>query len=426
MKYAMYTLGCKVNQYESDAMSDIMLSFGCTPTEAGGIPDIAIINSCSVTEHSDKKACQLVSKLKRMNGDMTVVLCGCFPQAFPDAAAETGADIIFGTGGKKKLAERLERYFSDGRRIVDTSAPDSVYEELGAPCEDGRTRAFVKIEDGCDCFCSYCIIPYARGRVRSRSLADIKKEVKKQSEAGHKEIVLVGINLSCYGKDIGLRLADAVEAVCENPLVERVRLSSLEPELLTDDDISRLAAQEKFCPHFHLSLQSGCNATLKRMNRHYTAEEYAELVGKLRSVFPGCAVTTDIMVGFCGETDEEFAESMEFAEKIGFAKMHVFTYSVRSGTAAARRTDHVAEQVKAERYRKMSALDERMSQSFLESRVGRQTEVLIQKRTSPDFAKGLAPDYTEVKIYDSSAKKHDIIRVKIVGVEKGLCIGEEL
>ena len=262
--------------------------------------------------------------------------------------------------------------------------------------------------------------------MRSRSLEDIVSEVTECVAAGQKEIVLVGINLSCYGKGTEKNLADAVETVCGIRGVERVRLSSLEPELLDEDMIKRLAAQEKLCPHFHLSLQSGSNATLKRMNRRYTAEEYLEIVENLRRYFDNPAITTDIMVGFAGETDEEFEESYAFAEKVGFSKIHVFSYSIREGTSAAKRTDHVPENVKAERYHRLSRLDEKMHKEFLDSQVGTVQEILVEKRRSSDYANGLTPNYTPVRVYGSEALRQDVVKVKITAVEGDSCIGEEI
>lgn len=425
MKFAIHTLGCKVNQYESSALSDLMISKGYTYTDNNLEADIYIINSCTVTENSDKKAKQAVSHYKRSKPEGIAVLTGCYPQAFPDEAEKSGADIITGAAERNKIPERIEQFLQKGARVSAVTPQTNTYEEF-ASANTGKTRAFVKIEDGCDRFCSYCIIPYARGRVRSRSLEDVNKEVRQQALAGHKEAVLVGINLSCYGKDIGLTLADAVETACSVEGIERVRLSSLEPELLTPEIIARLAAQPKLCPHFHLSLQSGCDETLKRMNRHYTTAEYAEIVDNLRKAFPNCAITTDVMVGFAGETEEEFSHSLDFVNKIGFSQIHVFTYSIRKGTAAADRTDHVAPQIKAERYKKMVALGENLRQKFLNSQLDTVQKVLIQKRTSKDFANGLTGNYTSVKIYNSSAKKHDIVTVRLKKVENGFCVGKEV
>lgn len=428
MKYAIQTFGCKVNQYESAAVAKAMDEHGYEHTDDIFGADIVIINSCSVTENSDKKAKQLITKLKKRNPACITALAGCFPQAFPDEAEKLSADIIIGTEQKTSLADRIDEFVRNTAAYINIP-PRPVktqYEELGL-ADMGKTRAFIKIEDGCDRFCSYCIIPTARGSVRSRPLDEIVKEARFQQSRGHKEIVLVGINLSCYGSEIGLRLVDAIEAVCAVDGVERVRLSSLEPELLTDDDISRMAKQEKLCPHFHLSLQSGCAATLKRMNRHYTPDEYYEIVKNLRAHFPDCSITTDVMVGFAGETDEEFAESVEFMKKVGFAAAHVFTYSVRAGTAAARRTDFVPPEVAAKRYKIMSGLASELKASYFKSCVGKTEKVLIQRRESDEYANGLTPQYVPVRIYGSNAKKQDILTVRITSAtDSEFCVGEEI
>ncbi|MBR4305424.1 MAG: MiaB/RimO family radical SAM methylthiotransferase, partial [Ruminiclostridium sp.] len=292
MEYAIHTFGGKVNQYESAVISRGMTEMGFIKTEDIRKAEVVVINSCSVTEQSDKKACQLIRKLKSGNPQCIVALCGCFPQAFKCEAEKSGADIIIGTENKNKLPEIIYDYVNNSQKDIYCNVS-----ELGdrlcfknMPFSDmGKTRAFIKIEDGCDRYCSYCIIPYARGKVRSRAIEDIIEETKFQVGCGHKEIVAVGINLSLYGSDIGLRLADAVHAICSVDGVERVRLSSLEPELISEADIERLSRETKLCPHFHLALQSGCEATLKRMNRHYTPDEYYEIVENLRRYFPDCS-----------------------------------------------------------------------------------------------------------------------------------------
>lgn len=425
MRYAILTFGCKVNQYESNAISNDMTGEGFVKTELPEEADVVIINSCTVTETGSKKVCHEIRRLKGRNSNVIIVLTGCFSQAFPEEAMKSGADIICGTADRRKIPTYIKSYSSSIPQNLVSDTP-TVYEEVNFSNTTGKTRAFIKIEDGCDRFCSYCIIPYARGRVRSRSLSSIKAEVEACVRDGHKEIVLVGINLSCYGKDSGLTLADAVEAAASFEGIERVRLSSLEPELLDEAMINRLSRVKKLCPHFHLSLQSGSDGTLKRMNRHYTADEYYEIVCNLRKAFPNAAITTDIMVGFPGETEEEFKETLAFAERVGFGKIHVFTYSVRKGTAAEKRTDHIPEEIKGLRYKEMTELDKKLHSRFLKSQVGTVQPVLVQKRTSPDYASGLTQNYTKVRIYGSTAEKHDIISVKIVGVEEEYCLGEEI
>lgn len=414
MKYAIHTFGCKVNQYESAVISDGMKREGFSFTEDIFSADVVIINSCSVTEHSDKKAAQLIKKLKSRNPLCVIVLAGCMSQAFPEKATALPADIIIGTEGKAEIAKRVLGFINNTQRFIDIpKRPVGKSYELTDAADMKKTRAFIKIEDGCDRFCSYCIIPTARGSVRSRPIEDIVAETKKQVDWGHKEIVLVGINLSCYGMDFGLRLADAVEAVAGVEGVIRIRLSSLEPEMMTEEDVKRLSAIPQFCPHFHLSLQSGSANTLKRMNRHYSPSEYKEIVDRIRRYFPDCAITTDVMVGFAGETDEEFIESYNFVRDIGFSGVHVFTYSVRPGTAAEKLGNFVSSSVAAERYKKMSELAQRLKSEFYINSVGKTAEVLIQRKESEEYSNGLTPNYIPVRIYGSKAQRHDIVRVKI-------------
>ena len=423
MLFTIKTFGCKVNQYESIGISTAMRRAGFCETADEKTAEIVIINSCSVTSASDKKACHEIARIKKANPSAVVLLMGCFPQAFPEEAENSGADIIMGNRSKENAPRLIEKYLLNKNRMAQIAEMPAVYEGMELCRQGEKTRAFIKIEDGCNRFCSYCIIPYARGRVRSRSIENIVSEVKTCAAAGQREIVLVGINLSCYGQDTGKNLADAVEAVSAVDGVERVRLSSLEPELLDEKMLDRLSSLKKLCPHFHLSLQSGSNETLKRMNRRYTAEEYYEIVRNIRSRFPNAAVTTDIMVGFAGETDEEFAETCRFAEKVGFAKIHVFSYSVREGTAAAKRTDHIPEALKNSRYKILSDIDSRLHTDFLKSQTDTVQEILIEKRKSPDYVNGYTPNYTPVRIYGADIPRHSIVKVRITGAENGYCVG---
>lgn len=424
MFFNIKTFGCKVNQYESIGISTAMRKAGFEETADEKTADIIIINSCSVTGASDKKACHEITRIKKADSSVIVLLTGCFPQAFPFEAEKSGADIVTGNASKSSIPDILKKYLSEKEKTVEIASLPDVYESMELCRQGEKTRAFIKIEDGCNRFCSYCIIPYARGRVRSRSLDDIVSEVSECAGAGQKEIVLVGINLSCYGQDIGKNLADAVEAVCGVEGVERVRLSSLEPELLDEAMLDRLSLQKKLCPHFHLSLQSGSDATLKRMNRRYTADEYYRIVCSIRNRFPDAAITTDIMVGFAGETDDEFQETCRFAEKTGFSKIHVFSYSIREGTAAAKRTDHIAENLKNERYKILSEIDKKMHSDFLASQTGTEQDILVEKRKSPDYVNGYTKNYTPVRIYGADIPRHSIVRVKITGSENGYCTGK--
>ena len=333
MRVAFYTLGCKVNQYETQVIRQRFESDGFDIVSSNDISDIYIVNSCTVTANGDRKTRQMIRRFRRNNPNAIIALIGCFPQAFPeDAQILNDADVIIGTQNKSQVLNLVKEHMASGKRIVSILPHENheSFEKMSVSTFYERTRAFIKIQDGCERHCSYCIIPTARGPIRSKPIAELEEELKDLANSGYKEVVLVGINLSCYGLDIGLRLIDAIRIACSIDGIERVRLGSIEPELLSDEDIISLANLDKLCDQFHLSLQSGCDATLKRMNRHYTANDYAELVGKLRDAFPNAAITTDIMVGFPGETAEEFEESRKFAEEIAFAKAHVFAYSIRA------------------------------------------------------------------------------------------------
>lgn len=427
MRAAFYTFGCKVNQYETQAISQVFEEDGFTVVPFSGEADVYLINSCTVTSSGDKKTKQLVRQTKRRHPEAAVVLTGCFPQAFPEqAAAIQEADLVAGAKDRAALLANVKQILSDKKRLVTLSPHVSgePFEPMHVSRFDEHTRAFVKIEDGCDRWCSYCIIPKARGPIRSKPVDEIKAELSALAENGYKEVVLVGINLSSYGKETGtFRLAEAVEAACSVEGIERVRLGSLEPELLTDEDLSRMAAHEKFCPQFHLSLQSGCDRTLKQMNRHYTAAEYKALCERIRAQFENPSITTDIMVGFAGETDEDFAESVRFAEEIGFAKVHVFAYSVREGTRAAKMDGHLPQSVKDARSREMIARTDAVHERFLQTQLNRVQSVLFETQQDGIYT-GYTPNYTRVFAPYSRDICGEILPVRLTAVKDGACAGE--
>lgn len=426
MKAKLITLGCKVNQYESEAMLEALLRGGFQEAGPGEQADLVVVNSCTVTAQSDQKVRQALRRAKRENPGAVAVLTGCMPQAFPEeAAALEEADIVLGNARREDLLPRVLEYLSHKQRIVDIAPHQQgeAFERLSVSAFHGRTRAFLKIEDGCDRFCSYCIIPYARGRVRSKPLADIAAEVARLGEAGYREVVLTGINLPAYGKELGLHLCDAVEAACAAPGIRRVRLGSLEPEQLTPPVIARMAAQEKLCPQFHLSLQSGCDETLRRMNRHYTTGEYRHIVQDLRRAFPGCAITTDIMVGFAGETEEEFEQSLAFAREIAFAKAHVFAYSRRPGTRAYDMPGQVPNRVKEERSRRMLQAAGETQRAFLQAQVGRVEEVLFEQRRAQGLWEGYTPNYTPVLLPSGQDLSGRLLRVELTAAQGEACVG---
>lgn len=405
MRVAFYTLGCKVNQYETEIMSSQFAQDGFDVVNHEDEADVYIINSCTVTAAGDKKTKQLIKRFKQRNQSAIVALTGCFPQAFPDEAEALGsADVIQGSYNRTAILSNVKKALATRERIIDITPHQSKeqFEPMSATKFTDhslhlRTRAFVKIEDGCDRYCSYCIIPKARGPIRSKELLDIKSEVEGLVKNGYKEIVLVGINLSSYGKEKGdIRLIDAIKLVASIDGVERVRLGSLEPELLTDSDIAEMAAEKKFCPQFHLSLQSGSDDTLKRMNRHYTSAEYMDIVRKIRNQFKNPSITTDIMVGFAGETEQEFAESLEFMKAVQFARVHVFSYSIRKGTRAAEFKDQVDKSVKEHRSKLMSQAAIERQREFLGSQLGEICEVLFETKLDLESYVGYTKNYTKV------------------------------
>ncbi len=431
MKVAFYTLGCKVNQYDTQAVTESFTSKGYETVGYYMDADVYIVNSCTVTAESDRKTRQAVRRFKKYHPDSVVVLTGCMPQAFPNTADELPeADIVLGNRDYDELFRLLEQYFSCGNRQVQITEhiKGATYKGIsltgaGITGFRERTRAAVKIEDGCDRFCSYCIIPYARGRVRSKQLDELHGELESLEKAGFAEVVLVGINLSAYGSDIGSTLCDAVELACSFEGIKRVRLGSLEPDRITAGMIEQLSRQAKLCPQFHISLQSGCDETLHTMNRHYTAKDYEALCIKLRSTFKDCTLTTDVMVGFPTESEDEFYESLEFVKKIKFEKVHVFPYSPRSGTKAADMKPQIAKVQKEKRSREMIAAAQEIRNKFLTSQIGLTVEVLVEGNIDIGIAQGYTPNYTPVKVKSADIPAGTVCRVKITDVEDDYCVG---
>lgn len=421
--------GCKVSQYETDCLKSMFEQDGFSISDSPQSADVILINSCTVTAAADGKCLYALRKYRRDNPSAVIIFTGCLPQASPQTAQKLAqADIITGTKERFKLPQLLAQFLENKQRIIDIESysKNDAFEKLSGGRFDDKTRAFVKIQDGCNQFCSYCIIPYSRGRCRSKPLSDIRTEVSKLAADGHKEIVLTGINLAFYGIEYGLRLIDAIEECCKINGVERLRLGSLEPEMISNEDLLRLSRLPQFCPQFHLSLQSGCDRTLQRMYRKYNTSDYLSLVSKIRHVFPECSITTDIMVGFPCETDQDFEESLAFTERIGFAKIHVFQYSPRNGTRAAT-LRQIPKEVKRERADRMKALAAQLQREYLKKQVGKTVPVLFERENSPDFHQGHAPDYTLIKIPSKNCEKSlrkMIFYVKIKDSNDDFCIGK--
>lgn len=430
MKAAFYTLGCKVNQYESQAMAQSLERHGITVVDSTENADIYVINSCTVTAESDRKTRQTVRRFKKLHPDSIVVLTGCMPQASPEAGEKLGeADIVIGNKSNALLYEYIMQYINGSGRIVAVSEHRSGEAFCGDTVSGfrERTRAIVKIEDGCNRFCSYCIIPYARGRVRSKPLEELKSEVALLAENGFCEIVLVGINLSAYGTESGGNIVDAVRAAAEPEGIKRVRLGSLEPDHITDDVISGLAEIKEFCPQFHISLQSGCDKTLKRMNRHYDSKEYFELCQKLRSVFPDATLTTDVMVGFPDETPEDFESSLEFVKKVGFEKVHVFPYSRRPGTPADRMSGQVEQKEKERRAAIMIEETNKLRAEFFNSLIGKTVEILPEENHN-GFVQGYTANYVPVRLKMNADITKALVKAEITAVSPDgeYCEGREI
>ena len=432
---APLTLGCKVNQYETDGMIELLKEAGMTAVSFEEKADVYLINTCSVTNMADKKSRQMIHRAKKLNPDAVVIAAGCYVQAAKDKLMEDDRiSIIIGNNKKKDIVRILEDYLQAGvtdEGMLDISA-EKEYEPLTINSTLEHTRAYVKIQDGCNQFCSYCIIPYVRGRIRSRDIASIIEEVERLALTGVKEIVLTGIHISSYGKDkeneVGL--ADVIDAISKIESIKRIRLGSLEPSIITDEFIDRIVDNEKVCPHFHLSLQSGCNTVLKRMNRKYTCEEYFEKCEMLRKAFDRPALTTDVIVGFPGETEEEFRDTVDYLTKLNLYEMHIFKFSPRQGTVAAGMKDQVAPEIKNQRSDVLLALSERNKQAYEASFRGENLDVLVEekvRREGKDGYRGHTERYMDIFVEEECmhricGRQTDIINhvVKIpygVGVE---------
>ena len=417
MRYAIYTLGCKVNQYETQALETELLRRGHTLVPFGDEADAYIINTCTVTAVSDRKSRNAIRRAKKRNPAAVVAVCGCYAQTAPEDVAALGVDLVSGTGDRLGFLNEVERLSSLVRAeaelapemLVDNIMTHRSFEQLPAGGLEGRTRAMLKVEDGCVNFCTYCIIPYARGPVRSLPLPAAVAQAEKLARDGYREIVLTGIEISSWGHEFrdGTGLIDLVEGVCRAAPELRVRLGSLEPRTITEDFCRRAAALPNLCPHFHLSMQSGCDAVLKRMNRKYDTARYYESVTLLRGFFDRPAITTDLIVGFPGETEEEFTATLEFVEKCAFSAMHIFPYSRRTGTPAAKMADQVPNAVKEERAARAGALAARLKAAYLEQWVGASLPVLFEEEKE-GLWRGHAPNYVEVMARGEAL--HNVIR----------------
>lgn len=420
LKAALHNLGCKVNAYETEAMAQILEKNGYEIVPFSDIADVYIVNTCSVTNMADRKSRQMLHKAKKMNEDAVVVAAGCYVQTATEKLLEDlSVDILIGNNKKKDIVEELQKYFDDNKynkNVIDINATNE-YEELELATVTEHTRAYIKIQDGCNQFCSYCIIPYARGRIRSREFDNIKQEVTELAQKGFKEIVLTGIHLSSYGNNEN-KLIDVVEMIAGIEGVERIRLGSLEPNIVTENFAKRLAKVDKICPHFHLSMQSGCDNTLKRMNRHYTSDEYFEKCELLRKYFDNPAFTTDVIVGFPGETQEDYEISREFVKKVRFSELHVFKYSKRDGTVAAKMENQIPEPVKTERSEDLIKVGENLTMEYRRKFIGKKVSVLFEEIINvagENYWVGHTKEYIKVIMKSDKDISGDIKNVSLIG-----------
>lgn len=423
-KAALHNLGCKVNAYETEAMGQLLQDAGYEIVPFAPGADVYIVNTCTVTNIADRKSRQMLHRAKKMNPDAVVVAVGCYVQAAEkDLWQDASIDLIIGNNRKKDLVDILEQYEKSAvREAVLDIGRTKEYERLSVSETSVRTRAYLKIQDGCNQFCSYCIIPYTRGRVRSRSMEDVLQEVRSLAAGGCQEVVLTGIHLSSYGADLGTDLDRLIAAVHEEDGIRRIRLGSLEPGIVTEEFVKNLASMPKVCPHFHLSLQSGCNTVLKRMNRRYTAEEYYERCRLIRRYFETPALTTDVIVGFPGETEEEFLQTREFLDKVNFYETHIFQYSRRRGTRAASMENQIAPDVQHERSRVLIGDSSRRQAAFEDALAGKCAEVLFEETVCMDgkmYATGHTKEYVKVFLETDQSLHNQILQVYMTGERVG-------
>jgi threonylcarbamoyladenosine tRNA methylthiotransferase MtaB len=427
---AFYTLGCKVNQYETEAMIESFENAGYETVEYTEYADVYIINTCTVTNMGDRKSRQIIRRALDINPNAFVAVVGCYSQIAPKEVFEIpGVSLVVGTNERSRIVELVEYTMEKEEKLnlVDDIMEVREFEEMSIKKYKSRTRAFLKIQEGCDQYCTYCIIPYARGHIRSRKPESIMAEVKELAESGFREVVLTGIHVASYGKDLGdISLIKIIEMIHQIDGIERIRMSSVDPNVMTDEFIGRLRNLPKICRHFHLSLQSGCDETLKRMNRKYTTEEYKNVVRKLRGAFDDVAITTDLIVGFPGETEEEFKETVAFIEEISFSAMHIFKYSPRAGTPASKYKNQVKPQEKESRSKLITSIAKKNEEKFKKSFIGAQKSVLYEQLVDEEnlLFEGLTDNYIRVVSESQDDLKGKIIKTKLIELSEDYIIGK--
>lgn len=415
-KIAFITLGCKVNMYDTEAMAELFAKKGYEIVDFEEFAHVYLINTCTVTNLGDKKSRQMIRRAKRLNPQSVVVATGCYAQVASDEVSKIeGINIVIGTKNRSEIVETVENYVAE-KGVLNTVSDimgEKEFEPLQISRLTNRTRAYIKIQEGCNRYCTYCIIPYARGPIRSRKPEEVVAEVENLAQNGFKEVVLTGIHVASYGLDLGdITLADIIERVHAVEGIERIRFSSMEPLAIDEEFVERMKALPKVCDHYHLSLQSGCNRTLKRMNRKYTAEEYAKACQRLRENFPNVAITTDIIVGFPDETEEDFKESLAFAEEMKLEKIHTFPYSPKRGTPAAKMKNQISGEIKSQRSKEMIALSDKMNLDFLKSNIGETVPVLFEDMEK-GYWQGHTTNYIKVIVKSQENLNNKIINVKL-------------
>lgn len=419
---AVHTLGCKVNQYDTEAMLELFEAAGYAHVPFEGEADVYLVNTCTVTGTGDQKSLKLIRRLHREHPESDVIVCGCLAQRDAERVTLPGVRLVVGTRQRGEVVSLYEQAVREDRAICAVGGlKDAPFEHLSVRRHEGKTRAVMKIQEGCDRWCAYCVIPAVRGPVRSMPLEQVREEAERLAAAGYRELVVTGIHLASYGRERGERLIDAIRAVHDVPGVERVRLGSLEPVVVTEDFCRELAGMRGLCPQFHLSLQSGSDTVLARMKRRYTAEEYLRAVELLRKYLPGCALTTDVLCGFPGETDEEADETLRFVERVAFARIHVFPYSRRSGTLADRMPGQVPQAVKNRRAQELIELGNKLEASYAKELIGQDAEVLFEQPTGDGLCEGYTRTYVRVR---AQAQPGEMKTVRIVRADGALLFGE--
>ena len=431
-KVAFYTLGCKVNQYETEAMTELFEREGYKIVNFDQFADVYVINTCTVTNLGDRKSRQMIRRAKKLNKLAIVAVTGCYAQTASEEVSQIeGVNLIIGTKDRSKIVELIDSIQEDRKQInvVQDIMNAKEFEDLRVTAYKEKTRAFLKIQEGCNQFCSYCIIPYARGPIRSRNPEDVVAEIKQLAYNGFKEVVLTGIHIASYGKDLGhTSLIDIIGKIHQVEGIERIRLGSIEPTTVTPAFIEKTQDLPKLCPHYHISLQSGCAEILQRMNRRYTTAQYRQVVKNLREKYTDAAITTDVMVGFPGETEEEFQASLQFVEEIGFSQVHVFKYSPRKGTPAATYPNHVSPQDKEARRKRMTEAAVRREREFYQKYIGKEMEVLFEQRVKDEKQsyEGLTANYIRVIVPSDDDIQGKILSVRLKEMKDGFVLGERV